>query len=563
VVASERATGILDGIGQQDHSITSEYWIVGPPGTGKTTSTSAQVQRAVKKYGANSVLVTSFSRAAAAELASCNLPINPDNLGTLHSLCFHALGRPYIGEAHVSEWNRAHPHWAITPLRAQSRFDGEDAVEDDFSNAPLTGDTLLRQLNRCRGLTVDRSRWPRNIQEFERKWARYKRERHLLDFCDLIETCLRDRATAPGNPAVIFADEAQDLNTMQLSLIRQWRKRANYSVLAFDDDQTLFSFIGATPEVILGTDIPDDHKVILRQSHRVPRTIHQLADGLIHQVSRRQEKIHFPRPATGAVHRLSGTYKSPEYLILSSAMKHLECGNTIMFLASCSYMLRPIIQVLRKNAIPFHNPYRKTNGFWNPMRIGSQSVSRRILALLVAHPKYSVGQRQWTHRDVALWAALLCENGVLKAGAREVLKSADGKEPVTVEQLAQILETGALASLLDAFDGDWRALLGWWRVHAAPSYYKRIQYPASVVARHGPQTLVEEPRVVVGTIHSVKGGQADVVYLFPDLSRAADAQYQIADAPRDSVIRLFYVGATRARETLYICGRETPMAVAI
>jgi ATP-dependent exoDNAse (exonuclease V) beta subunit len=54
-----------------------------------------------------------------------------------------------------------------------------------------------------------------------------------------------------------------------------------------------------------------------------------------------------------------------------------------------------------------------------------------------------------------------------------------------------------------------------------------------------------------------------VVYLFPDLSRAGDEQYQIAGSPRDSVIRVFYVGATRARETLYICGRETARSIAL
>ena len=47
-----------------------------------------------------------------------------------------------------------------------------------------------------------------------------------------------------------------------------------------------------------------------------------------------------------------------------------------------------------------------------------------------------------------------------------------------------------------------------------------------------------------------------MVYLFPDLSRAADAQYRQCGPPRDSVIRTFYVGATRARETLYICSAE-------
>jgi superfamily I DNA/RNA helicase len=79
----------------------------------------------------------------------------------------------------------------------------------------------------------------------------------------------------------------------------------------------------------------------------------------------------------------------------------------------------------------------------------------------------------------------------------------------------------------------------------------------------GPRALMESPRVVVGTIHSVKGGESDVVYLFPDISRAGDGQYQRTGAPRDSVVRLFYVGITRAKHTLWICRQETPRAVAI
>jgi superfamily I DNA/RNA helicase len=94
-------------------------------------------------------------------------------------------------------------------------------------------------------------------------------------------------------------------------------------------------------------------------------------------------------------------------------------------------------------------------------------------------------------------------------------------------------------------------------------YYARTQFPASVVAQRGLQTLIEDPHVVVGTIHSVKGGQADVVYLFPDLSRAGDGHYQRFGPDRDSIIRLFYVGATRARETLYVCEAAGPTALSI
>lgn len=57
----------------------------------------------------------------------------------------------------------------------------------------------------------------------------------------------------------------------------------------------------------------------------------------------------------------------------------------------------------------------------------------------------------------------------------------------------------------------------------------------------------------MGTIHSVKGGEADVVVLFPDLSAAGMRQWVGPWEGRDAVIRCFYVGMTRARETLVIC----------
>ncbi len=92
--AETNATGTLQDIGQLDHSVTAEYRIFGPPGTGKTTNLTRQIRRAVERFGQDSVLVTSFSRTAAAELAGRDLPLSPDRIGTLHSHCFHALGCP-------------------------------------------------------------------------------------------------------------------------------------------------------------------------------------------------------------------------------------------------------------------------------------------------------------------------------------------------------------------------------------------------------------------------------------------------------------------------------------
>ena len=58
----QRATGTLDEIGRRDNEVTSEYRIFGPPGTGKTTNLTRQIRRAVDRYGAENILITSFSR---------------------------------------------------------------------------------------------------------------------------------------------------------------------------------------------------------------------------------------------------------------------------------------------------------------------------------------------------------------------------------------------------------------------------------------------------------------------------------------------------------------------
>jgi superfamily I DNA/RNA helicase len=138
----------------------------------------------------------------------------------------------------------------------------------------------------------------------------------------------------------------------------------------------------------------------------------------------------------------------------------------------------------------------------------------------------------------------------------------DDSLPVTAERLNELFEATALESLL-ATSSDSQQLLQWWRRRVATAFHGRVQFPIAVALAGGLRALDESPRVIAGTIHSVKGGEADVVFLFPDLSPAGDAAYQRHGPQRDSVIRLFYVGMTRARHTLYICQRESSMAVAI
>ena len=108
-----------------------------------------------------------------------------------------------------------------------------------------------------------------------------------------------------------------------------------------------------------------------------------------------------------------------------------------------------------------------------------------------------------------------------------------------------------------------RASLAWWIDNCLEDRRKTLEFPARVVNRFGGESLLKEPQITLGTIHSVKGGEADVVYLAPDLSPAGMREWCGTPDEQDSVRRCFYVGLTRAFEELVICRPSGGLSVCL
>jgi superfamily I DNA/RNA helicase len=521
--------------------------IWGPPGCGKTTYLSRQVGHAAAKYGPDRVLVTSFTRAAAAELVGRDLGLPKGQVGTLHSHCYRALNCPTIAETKINEWNDQYQFYRLTPTRI-------DVDEPDPEIVLKTvGDELYAQMQLLRARMVPTEEWPAPVARFRADWEEWKSEFDYCDFTDLLEIGLRDFKFAPGDPSVVVVDEAQDLTLLQFKLATQWANHADYLLLAADDDQTIYSFAGADPEVLLQHSGEQHFRHVLSQSYRVPRKVRALSELWIQQIVRRENKLYNARPEDGRVRLFHNSNWKEVQAVVTDAEWQVAHGRNIMFLATCSYMLEPLKRALRERGLPFHNPYRRKRMDWNPLERAARgsSVADRVLAFL--DPRRPGGYH-WNGLQFQLWAGWLRESGVLLPGAKALIEALRPDQEVTIEILRQVLEPTEYRNLLTALNnGSLSDCTRWLIANSEARKRKLFEYPARVVAELGLVGLERPPGIIVGTGHSVKGGEADVVYIFPDLSAAGTRQWNGPRPEKDTVIRLAYVMMTRAREELVIC----------
>lgn len=564
----------------------TEFRVFGSPGCGKTTYLVDQIMKAGAKHGYDRVFVASFTRTAAKEISSralAKLDHNePEpNFGTLHAHGYHTLGTQHkLAENCIKQWCEDVPAYKLTGGRNAD----VDEVQD-YSPAATAADELYADMMMQRELLVPQERWRTATRAFAARWESWKAANGYIDYTDMLEIPLRDVGTAPGAPRVGILDEAQDASPLQMALFRKWGAQMEFIVLAGDDDQCIFEWAGARPEVMLDGEFTD--KRILAQSYRVPRAVHQLATDTIRAVRRREDKEYKPRDAEGEVRRLNGVSLQTPELIVRDMRRYLDAGKTVMLLATCSYMLEPLVRMLRAEGIAFHNPYRVKSGAWNPLRTasgeagsGTSSVERLLNfrdQVPLANAEYFDAKRMLS------WYEIIKTTGNIPRGKRAELIDAltayiDQRAP-DIEVPAEFVTPGArgmvtvrgelspgihASDIFNFFEPDCQLLsylarpdlergaVRWLVENAVATKAKALEYPARVLDKSGADALREAPRVIIGTIHSVKGGEADAVYVAPDVSYAGYVAANATLDARDSMTRLKYVAYTRARESLIL-----------
>ena len=478
--------------------------VLGPPGTGKTTTLLNKVDDYLKQTDPDKVGYFAFTQKAAYEArdrAIKKFNLTEDDLPyfrTLHSLAFRRLG---IKKEDVMQ--RRH----YVDLGNKIGFPVNYAKYEDDHNGIFTSDSeYLRIINlaKLRNITPEQQfDLAEHNQDLERdkltiianEIERYKKEYNLIDFNDMILHFIKSDKSPKFD--VVFIDEAQDLSLMQWDMAKSIWNKTTDSFIAGDDDQAIFRWAGADVDSFIAQ---EGQMLPLQQSYRIPARVHGLAMGIINKIKTRINKTWQPKIHKGSLSR----YYDFEEINMSS-------GEWLV-LARTKYMLDNLEEDLYLKGYYYQNKFRKQREHalhlaaidWEHLRQGQ---------LL----KYDQLEKISSYTN--LW-----DKQKMKGMVKDSFYGID-----------QLKKDYGLKT-----DDVWYTAF-----NAAPS--RDINYLRKM--RKNGEKLNEAPRITLSTIHGAKGGECENVVLLTDLSLNTMKSYE---QNPDDENRLFYVGATRTKEHLHI-----------
>lgn len=291
---------------EQEEAITHKegpLMVLAGPGSGKTLVITYRVKWLIENAGVHpsNILVITFTRAAAEEMrkrffAFDGMENAPVTFGTFHSIFFMILryAYRYTAENIIREDVKRR---YIKKMTENMELEIED--EKEF----LSG--IINEISYVKGEMMSLSYYHSSncsdelFAQIYEGYERRLREENLIDFDDMLVFCyelLKERkdilAMWQQKFQYILIDEFQDINKVQYEIVRMLAGKGDHLFIVGDDDQSIYRFRGARPEIMLGfeKDYPDAKKVILNTNYRCSAEIVDSAEHLISHNTKRFPK---------------------------------------------------------------------------------------------------------------------------------------------------------------------------------------------------------------------------------------------------------------------------------
>ena len=570
---------------------TGPMMVLAGPGSGKTAViTGRTCQLVTSGISASRILVVTFTRAAAKEMKERYLKAmgktsTQVTFGTFHGVFYAILRHTYrmSGNNILSEEEKKRL------MRELVNHYARDLEEEDLE------ENLAREISTVKNNQIPLEHYysacmpQEKFREIYEAYEKWRKENKKLDFDDLMVQCKRLFLERPEvlrawqqKFQYILIDEFQDISPVQYEIVRMLALPENNLFIVGDDDQSIYQFRGAKPEIMLNfqKDFPKAVMIQLAENYRSTECIIKGAGRVIaHNTNRFQKSTHGIR---GNGEKITISFFQNQAMEALAVVKKVQDmlrdgrePQEIAVLFRTNTGARIYLEKFMEYNLPFRmrdglpNIYEHwiANDLFTYIRIANGNRSRKDFLQIINRPNRYISRDYLDSQTVTLeglrqkcqgrdWMEdridrleydLSCIAKMKPYAAINYIRHAVGYEEylreyaqfrrIKPEELYEVLdELQEAARSFDTFDA--------WCVHME-EYKEALQKKSS-------EQKEEAKAVVFTTLHSAKGLEFPVVFLVDAVEGNMPHRKAVMDADIQEERRLFYVGMTRAKDKLYL-----------
>ena len=543
------------------------------------------------KIPSSSVLVVTFSRAAAVEMKERFLKFTGQGstqvtFGTFHGVFYGILKQAYnLTSANIL--SEEEKNGILRELALN--FGGELASEGDFT------EEIAKEISMVKGNRISLEHYYSSCcpdEVFRQIYSAYGsalRERRKLDFDDMLLSCYelfdkrKDILRAWQKKfRYILVDEFQDINQLQYDIVRLLAQPENNLFIVGDDDQSIYHFRGARPEIMLNftKDYPGAEKVVLDVNYRCSKRILASAMKVIGgNKTRFQKELSTPNPEGEPVRICEYANPREEYLSVTAELrKRMEQGenleNTAVLLRT-NQEAEGLIAAFMERQIPFTMKEKLPNLFQHwicrnllaYMHFAQGERSRKLFLEIMNRPNRYISRdsvasdreisfdrmrdfykdKDWMcDRLTTMETHLRILKGLPPYAAINFIRKGMGYEEYLQEYaLYRKIKPEELGEILDRLSESAKGMntLKEWEEYIE-EYTRKLEEQAGRQKKEGVQ---------ISTLHGAKGLEYDQVYILNVNEGSIPYRKAVLAPAVEEERRLFYVGMTRARKHLTLC----------